>query len=466
MRRPHVFDCIVVGAGFAGLSAAQTLAKGHNVLVLEARDRVGGRTEAGTLAGEVIDLGGMWVGPTQTALLELGRAFGVETYPTYLEGRSIGRFDGLNTVFDGEAFETRIGLISKIHLGLLVHKLDRLCARIDPATPWMSSGAAQLDAMTVAQWSGVHVRNGRVRKLFHFIVRSVFCCEPDDLSLLFFLFYLKSAGGLEVLIKAGPGGAQNHLFVGSLHQIAQHLAGELPHPVKMGCPVDRIDQQDAMVTVRTKSGQTHKARRVIVATPPAQTNAIAFSPVQPLPRRALLKRQVMGACIKVWLAYERPFWRDSGLNGSVVDTSQAFAPVFDVTPPGTLHGFLAGFFDAQAAIEWGDATPEDRRAEAVHTVTEAFGPQAARPIDVVERNWMDETYSSGCYGAYMPPGTLTKYGPYLRQPFGRVHWAGTETSEIWSGYVEGAIRSGRRAADEVIAAFGDNRQPELGAECR
>lgn len=458
MKQSQIFDCIIVGAGFAGLSAARALANECRVLVLEARDRLGGRTEAGTLAGTTIDLGGMWVGPTQTALLEIGRAYDIKTYPTHLEGRGIGHFDDLNVEFDGEAFETKIGLVSKLQLGLAVHKLNRLCARIDPVAPWASANAKRLDATTVAQWSVAHIHNRRVRELLYFIVRSVFCCEPDDLSFLFFLFYLKSAGGLEVLIKAGPGGAQNHLFVGGLYQIAQRMAEELPNPVKTGSPVETIRQDGEVVTVRTADGSAYEARQAIVTTPPEQTNAIHFSPPQPRARHTLLQRQTMGACIKVWLAYERPFWRDDGLNGSVIDTSRAFAPVFDVTPPGTSHGFLAGFFDAKAAVDWGDATPDARRAEAIRTVTEALGPKAADPVDVIERNWMDETYSGGCYGAYMPPGTLTKFGPHLRQSFRQVHWAGTETSVTWSGYVDGAIRSGQRAAKEVAAALRDNER--------
>ena len=445
----QTYDCIVVGAGFAGLSAARKLATDHDVLVLEARERVGGRIEAGTLAGVRIDLGGMWVGPTQTELLALADAFSIETYPTFLEGRGVGRFNGRTVEFDGEAFEQDIGLISKLWLGLLVKRLDRMSSVIDPAAPWASEGAERLDAQTVAQWSRANVLDARARTILHFVVRSVFCCEPEDLSLLFFLFYLKSAGGLDVLIKAGPGGAQNRLFRGGLHQIAQRMSDTLADRVRLGYPVSSIDQGGSCATVSTLDGTTYTTRRIIVASPPEQTNAIAFSPRQPMPRRALLRRQTMAACIKLWLAYDRPFWREQGRNGSIVDTTQAFAPVFDVTPPGTPHGFLAGFFDAQSAIAWADTTPAKRRAEAVRTVTEHLGPEGADPIDVVERNWLDEVYSGGCYGAYMSPGTLTKYGPHLRQPFGRIHWAGTETSEIWSGYVEGAIRSGHRAAEEV-----------------
>ena len=446
-------DCIVVGAGFAGLSAAADLeAAGLSVLLLDARDRVGGRTEAGDLAGHTVDLGGMWAGPTQTALLELADRLGVATYPTWLDGRSRGRLGDLPFEAEGEAFEDQIGLVSKLRLGLLVYKVGRLLRHVDAEAPWDGARATALDRETVASWAAREVGDRTVRRLLDFVVRSVFCAEPEDLSLLFFLFYLKAAGGLEVLIQAGPGGAQNLLFHGGLHQIAVRMHESLGAETRLGEPALAIRQSGGGIEVVTPVGR-YRAGHAVVAVPPALCAALTFSPPLPALRVELLKRQVTGASIKAWVAYERPFWRDRGLNGGVADDTRPFSPAYDVTPPGASVGLIAGFFDGAAAVEWSERRADERRAEVVATLVEHLGPEARSPVGYVERDWTREAWSRGCYGAYLPPGALSKYGSALRAPHGRVHWAGTETAAVWSGYVEGAVRSGRRAAAEVLQAW-------------
>ncbi|WP_298918380.1 FAD-dependent oxidoreductase [uncultured Algimonas sp.] len=443
-------DCIVVGAGFAGLCAAAKLeAEGFRVKVLEARDRVGGRTESGEIAGLTVDLGGMWVGPTQTALSSLGETLGAKTYPTFLQGRSVGRVKNRRVEVEGESLENEIGLVSKVKLGLLIAKLEKIGSEIDPGSPWESALAERLDRHTVASWADRNIGDRNVRTLVFFIVRSVFCCEPEDLSMLFFLFYLTSAGGLEVLVQAGPGGAQNHLYVGGLHQLAVKLADRLRSEIVFGAEVSAITQSETGVRVETSEADVYSAAAVIMTAPPPLVNLMRFDPPLPAAREELLKRQVMGACIKVWIAYETPFWREQGLNGSLVDDRNDVAPVFDVTPPGASVGLLSAFFDAKAAVDWKDRTPEARRDEVLRTLVAAFGDKAAEPVDFIERNWCEETFSGGCYGAYMPPGAMTKYGASLRRPHGRVFWAGTETSPVWSGYIDGAIRSGEAAAMDV-----------------
>jgi monoamine oxidase len=444
-------DVLIIGAGFAGLTAARDLeALGYSVVMLEARDRVGGRIEATQIAGLTVDAGGMWVGPTQTSLLALAKEFNVETYPTYLEGKGITRLGANRYAPDGEAFENEIGLPRKIKLGLLLSKLEKAQKSIDVEAPWYGAKAAEFDQMTVAVWANKAVSDRTVRRILDFIVRSVFCCEPDELSFLYFLFYLKAAGGLEVLIQAGPGGAQNLLFHGGLHQIADRLLESLNAKVFLSTPIERVSQTLTGVTAVDQNGSKYVADRAIIATPPQNTLSMVFDPALPQARTELLKRQTMGACIKVWIAYDRPFWRETGLNGSLSDDNCAFAPVFDVTPSGSNIGLLAGFFDAHAATMWSDRTSDERRTKVLETLSEAFGPQALKPIDYFERDWTKERYSHGCYGAYMPPGALTRYGIELRRTAGLIDWAGTETATVWSGYVEGAIHSGKAAARRAV----------------
>ena len=446
-----MYDCIVVGAGFSGLCAAADLeAAGKSVLLIEARDRIGGRTEAGTLAGHTIDLGGMWLGPTQTRLAALAEKYGVETYPHPLEGRNHFMLKGVSGRSQGEAYEKTYGILGQLELLRLIKKMDALTASVPAESPWTAPDAETLDTMTLASWCDRNVRGERVRALVDMLCRSVLCAEPGQVSMLFWLFYLKSGGGLETLISMGEGGAQNFLFHGGVHQIGQRIADDLKSEIKLGEPVIAIEQQEDSVRVRTAK-DSYEARKLIVALPPGLIDRIRFDPELPHTKRGLIQRQPMGMCIKVWIAYEKPFWRDAGSNALILDDTQAFTPIFDATPPGCDVGILAGFFDALPAAEWSDRDPEDRKKQAIDAIVAALGDEGKNPIDYAERDWSAERWSQGCYGGYMGPGTLTMFGKALREPVGNIHWAGTESATVWTGYIEGAIQSGRRSAEEVVS---------------
>ena len=449
MRR----DCIVVGAGFAGLTAAAILRReGIDVLCLEARRRVGGRTEAATLSGLTIDAGGMWLGPTQTRLATLARDFQVRTYPTPLSGSARVRLQSAIVDVDGEALHEALPQDAIQDFARALAEIAALSEAIDVLAPWAHNDATALDALTLAHWMerlGLHTD---VRTLLELVCRSVLCAEPSEVSLLFFLFYMKGGGGIETMIAASEGGAQNFLFEGGVHQIARRLGDELGDRLRLDEPVRGIAWDDAGCVVEARTGR-HSARRAILALPPGPLLDIGFAPPLPTRKRSLLKRQPMGSCIKVWLAYARPFWRDAGRNGFTLDAHARFSPTFDATPPNATNGVLCGFLDADAAYRHLDETPEARRAAVLSELCDLFGPEAANPIDYVERDWTAEPFSQGCYGAFMGPGTMSKLGSALREPIGPIHWAGSETATIWAGYIEGAIQSGERAASEVLAAL-------------
>lgn len=451
-------DCIIVGAGFSGLTAATTLCgKGRKVRVLEARDRVGGRTESGTLAGLRIDLGGMWLGPTQKRLSLLAEQFQIRTYPTYLEGEGLIRFGPAAIRIPGEELPLAFTEGSRRDLGTVGTKIHELTEALDPEKPWLHPDAHDLDRISVLTWLGRYTDDDSIRQFITLACNSLFCAEPEQVSMLFFLFYCKSSGGFDVLLSGSEGGAQNFLFEGGVHQIATKLAGELGDDLQLNSPVTSIRQSGDGVQVTSPTG-TLTAERVIVATPPGLTAGIAYEPDLPPLKRGLLRRQPMGSVIKAWIAYDRPFWRDQGLNGFVVDHKCQFTPFFDATPPGTDLGVIAGFFDANAAVRNADLSQADRKSLVIEELTSTLGSEAANPVDYQERDWTSERWSEGCYGGYMEPGTLSVYGPALRQTFGRVHWAGTETATEWSGYIEGAIQAGERAAYEVIDALRSSRR--------
>lgn len=447
-------DVVVVGAGFAGLRAAQRITKaGRSVAVLEARDRVGGRTCPGEIAGRTIDLGGMWLGPTQRRLDALTRELGMVRYPTWLEGECTLAFRGRFDRAPGEDFDRALGTPNRLRLLKLNWELERVMKRLDVTAPWNHPKADALDGQTVASWVAGKTSSADVRDLMNMVCEAVFCTEARELSFLFFAFYCKAAGGLLVLLAGGPGGAQNFLFDGGLHAAAQHLAEGLGDDLRLEAPVVAVEQDGDRVSVTTESGDAVTATHLIMATPPPLAAQITWEPGLSQDRRRLLEKQTMGSTIKAWLAYERPFWRDSNHNGFVMDDTSAFTPAFDATPPGSDIGLIAGFFESVEGRSVADDGAEARREIAVRTLVRHLGPQAAKPLEYVDKDWTAEQWSKGCYGAVMPPGVLTTVGHLMRTPFGAVHWAGTETATEWSGYVEGALESGDRASQEVLTAL-------------
>jgi monoamine oxidase len=441
-------DVIIVGAGFAGLAAAKALrAAGMEPLVIEARDRVGGRTCPGSIAGLTIDLGGMWVGPTQTSLDALAREYGVKTYPQYLTGKSAIELNGKWHSSEGEDYLALLSLPVKLDVAQLVYRLTALSDSINPDSPWTHPKADAFDSMTLQTWLDEHTHTDGAMSFMVSLIRAVFCAEPGDLSFLFCLFYLKSGGNLEKLTTS-RNGAQQRLFVGGVHQLSQRMADQLNERIVLNTPVTDIEQDADGVTV-TSSGTTFRGKALIVAVAPALAGRINYSPLLPAKRDALTQRMPMGSVIKVWIAYSTPFWRARGFSGLFSSDTAAFGPAFDVTPPGTPAGIIAGFFDARNSVEWSARSAEQRRAEVIHCLAGAFGLEAKTPLEYVEKNWTQERYSLGCYTGTLGPGALTQFGSTLREPVARIFFAGTESSPIWAGYIEGALRSGARAAAEV-----------------
>ena len=155
--------------------------------------------------------------------------------------------------------------------------------------------------------------------------------------------------------------------------------------------------------------------------------------------------------VKCFAAYPTPFWRDKGLNGQAISDTGPVKVTFDVSPPGAEAGILLGFVEGGEARRWQRLPGEQRRAAVLERLVRYFGPEAAEPASYVEKDWSEEEFTRGCYGAHFAPGTWTSYGPALREPVGHIHWAGAEYAVEWSGYMEGAVRSGRATADDVLA---------------
>jgi monoamine oxidase len=447
--QPHRVDAIVVGAGMAGLAAARTLRRsGNKIVVLEARDRVGGRVKAGKLAGHTVDLGGMWVGPTQTRLLDLLREYHIATMRQYLAGKGIVEFAGRRVTPEGEEFG--FDAQTQADYDQMLAKLNALVKQVPPDAPWSAPKAEELDDITVEQWLRDNVHNDTLLRMMNSEVRSTLTAEPWQISMLYFLFYCRSGDSFEELAKY-DNGAQMYIVPGSMHQVSAAMGEELADSLVLGAPVTSIFQDSTGVTVVSEKG-TWQGAHAIVAVPMPLSSRIRYQPQLSSEREALTEQMPMGSVIKYWLAYEKPFWREHGMNGLVFTDSPPGTFISEATPPEGKPGFLVGFIDGRRALQWSGRPMEERKRLAVDLIVKYFGPEGAKPIDYIDQDWPADPWSRGCYGPSMGPGVLTTLGPALRTKFGRVHWAGTETSPIWTGYIEGAIRSGERAAAEIMVA--------------
>jgi monoamine oxidase len=436
-------DVVVVGAGLAGLGAARSLrAAGHDVVVLEARDRVGGRTLNHEIApGKVVEVGGQWVGPTQTRLLELARELSVQTFPTHAHGEHV--------IVAGDKHVRYTGLIPRLAPHVLADygqaqlRLDAMARKVPVEAPWRARKAASWDGMTFWSWIQRATHTKLCAELFRLACEAVWACEPEDVSLLHVLFYIHSAGNFDTLIGT-DGGAQQDRVVGGSQRLSLLMAEQLGDAVRLDAPVRSISQDDAGVVV-----EGVRARAAIVAVPPSLTARIAFDPVLPAPRDQLVQRMPQGSVIKCMAIYDEPFWRADGLSGQATATRGPVKVMFDNTPPDGSPGVLLGFLEGAAARELGEWAPEARRNAVVASFARTFGRRAASPTGYVERSWAHEPWTRGCYGCYMPPGAWTAHGPALRAPVGRIAWAGAETATVWMGYMDGAVRSADRAVAEI-----------------
>jgi monoamine oxidase len=286
---------------------------------------------------------------------------------------------------------------------------------------------------------------------------AIFGAEPRDLSLLYVLFYIAASGdaGHQGTFERNfntAGGAQEQRFAGGAQLVPLRVAQALGDRVVLSSPVRSITQDAAGVTV-VSDRLTVSAQRVIVAMPPALAQRIAYAPALPAQRDQLMQHMPQGTLIKFEAIYPAPFWRAKGLNGQAVSEIGPIKTTFDSSPQDGSPGILLGFIGGHEARTWGARPESELRTAALQSLARYFGDEALHPRETRIMNWSAEPWSRGCPVAVLGPGTLVDFGAALREPAGRVHWAGTETSDFWNGYMDGAVRSGERVAAEVRAAL-------------
>ncbi|MFJ5229409.1 flavin monoamine oxidase family protein [Kitasatospora sp. NPDC088391] len=446
-RRPPR-TAVVVGAGLAGLTAAVELAdRGVRVTVLEARERVGGRTLGIEVApGRWIDAGAAYLGDRHTELHALLAACDLKTAPTTMLGAS--RFalaaDGARATADG-----RFPPLNAVALGDLFELLDELASSVRLDAPWLTPNAEELDATTAAEWAERNLPHPDARLFFPLFLGEMMAADPAKVSVLHMAFYLRSGGGLRFL-NAFEGGAQQDRVAGGAHRLCERLARRLLDGggvLRTGEPVLAVEQSGSEATVRTSEG-SYRADAVVVAVPPLLADAIGFRPGLPVPRAA--SRTERGCAVKLNLVFPEPVWREHGLSGWSVNAAGPLLSTVDDTPPEGSPGVLTGFVTGAEAHRFAALPPAEQRAAAVAQARRLF-PMLPEPVGFHVTDWVNEPWSRGCYAALFGPGDWSALGPTLTAPHGLVHFAGTETSTEFFGLLEGAIRSGRRAAAALLA---------------
>lgn len=441
-------DVVVVGAGLAGLEAARVLTDaGRDAVVLEARDRVGGRTLNHVFGdGTVVEVGGQWIGPTQDRIAQRVRDLGLETFPTHNTGEHVLQMGTTTTRYRGTI--PRISPFVLADMAQAQLRFDRMARRVPLDAPWAAPHAQRWDAETFETWIRRNVRTDKARDLFRIYSSAVFAAEASDYSLLHALLYTHSGGGVDRL--AGThGGAQQDRVVGGSQLVASRMADALGSRVRLRSPVRRVEQRDDGVLALTDDALVD-ARHVIVAIPPTLAGRIVFDPPLPPSHDQLLQRVPAGSVIKINVVYDTPFWRDEGLTGQATSSNGPVKITFDNSPPSGRPGILVAFLEGAEARRFSRVSADARRDAVVRSLVGLFGERARHHVDYVELDWSAEEWTRGCYGAHFPTGVWTQYGPALRVPVGRVHWAGAETATLWNGYMDGALQSGERAATEVL----------------
>jgi monoamine oxidase len=452
----HSADVVVIGAGLSGLTAARAVkAAGHSVIVVEARGRVGGRCFSRPLgvpgATDVANMGATFVGPTQHQILGLLAELKIGTFDVYSQGKLLYYENGKLSPYTG-TIPPSSDPTALVQLGVALSQIDQMSATVPLDKPWTAPNAAAWDSMTAQTWAEQNLPTPAAQKLFALAVEAILSVEPGDVSFLYFLFYIHSAGNTEVLIdNAGTGGAQDFRVSGGTQGISIAIANQLGRRnVLLNTPVRSLTQGPKSIVAHSDKTSV-KAKRAIVAIPAHLAGRIFYEPRMSAVRDQLTQRVPIGSLIKTIAVYDTPFWRAQGLNGQVTSDQGPVKVMFDASPASGTPGVLLGFIDGDDARALDDKSDQQRASAALASYARYFGTQAGAPRVYFDQVWANEVYTGGCPVGVMAPGVMTEYAYALREPSGRIHWAGTETATVWNGYMDGAVQAGKRAAAEVLA---------------
>jgi monoamine oxidase len=439
-----VVDIAIVGAGLAGLTAARDLKRAgcNSFVVLEARDRVGGRTLNHDLGGgHVSEGGGQWIGPGQTAVADLARELQVGTFATYYAGKTV--------------FLAGDGCVATdLHGGFgtdekVAAKLNQLARTVPCGAPWKAARAAELDQLSVGDWLAQQDLSPEDQISWNIGSLLSGGAMPAKMGLLHFLSMINSADSDYEQLDAIKHSAQETRIEGGSQILSLKMAAELGDKVRLSTPITAISGwNEGIVSLHTDTGVI-RARHVIVALMPSLCQQISFDPPLPEARRDLQRHwPAYSPARKTVHVYRRPFWREKGLNGQIIQAQGPVIWAYDNSPPDASLGVINAFV-LQSMVP---ADPVETERVLSRIYAAALGDEALHPIQYHDRDWgKADRWTLSCVSA-IPPKFWTRFGEALHPSVGRLIWSGTETAEIWAGYMDGAIRSGHRAALQALYA--------------
>ena len=448
-------DVIVIGAGFAGITAARELKQaGRAVALLEARSRLGGRSFSLPIGdGKIVELGCEFHGQHDSVSAETARSVGIDSHKVYDAGYKLIEDDGRIARWKGQV--PKHSPAALVDFAQAALRLEWMRREVPQEAPWEAPHARR-------SWMqrNVHSRGGR--SLMRLLIESGMAGSPSEVSLLHVLNYSNGTGGFRAMTTVRGGTLENR-FVGGSHGLAMRLAESVADETYYAAAVRRIEHAGESVRV-SGTGFQAVGRRVVVAVPVPLAGRLDYDPVLPAYRDQATQRLTLGAAIKYLVIYDHPFWRAAGLTGQAASHTSPVRAVLDSCPPDGTPGVLTAFVTGPPARRVAAMSATERRELVVRQLVRYFGPKAGHPRNFIEQNWMAEPYTRGCYHAYAPPGLYTEFGPALKEPIGRIHWAGAETVPVEFGSMSGAIYSGRRVASEIIAAdAGEQADQRTGA---
>ncbi|XP_033642723.1 probable flavin-containing monoamine oxidase A isoform X1 [Asterias rubens] len=470
---PPVVDVVIVGAGLAGLSAAYTLRmanQGISVVVLEASERVGGRVltrEMESANGrDFWDLGAQWIGGSQVHMMQLADELELQTCTGTETGSHFAHFaDGRKLTFETDPGNP-LSSLGKMDYGTFITKVEKLRLEVSLENPEQCPLALEWDSITLEQFRKQHIWTAAAQQFFDAKVKIAFGVPPCQMSTLFFLFALNSAGGWNSLFQSGSETVKEFRIKGGTQRLCEIIVDKINRSfVKLGDPVVAINQRDSeLADVQTLSGKHFRSERVIVALPPKFAGRIHYAPPLPADRDSLLQMMHAGHSLQFVITYKENFWQKIGYSGNVirmmpsaVSNKQAddqpseaeqipFTALFDATSTMDQSPALCGTVEAK---KWREIPEEERKGAIVAAIGLFFGVEAHEPLDYTEIDWGAVPYCSHHLPSVLSPGAMTKYFYELKKPFQRIHWAGADTTERWYGFMDGAVHSGKRAAAEV-----------------